>query len=87
MALCFRIQVVSFERIERRLPMLEVAVHYCQPDLAILDGVRDQVADINDGITVQDCIERLMAHGASCSYRSDQETGDDSDDKICNFPL
>lgn len=43
-----------------RLPMLEAAVHHYQPDLVVLDGIRDLVADINDGIVAQDCIERLM---------------------------
>lgn len=33
--------------------------HY-KPDLVILDGVRDLVADINDGVVAQNCIERLM---------------------------
>lgn len=43
-----------------RLPMLEVAVRHYHPDLVILDGIRDLVADINDGVVAQDCIERLM---------------------------
>ena len=45
---------------DQRLPMLEVAVRHYRPDLVILDGVRDLVADINDGVVAQDCIERLM---------------------------
>ena len=45
---------------EQRLPMLEVAVRHYKPDLVILDGVRDLVADINDGVVAQNCIERLM---------------------------
>ena len=51
---------VRIDGYDKRLPMLEVAVHHYKPDLVILDGVRDLVADINDGITAQDCIERLM---------------------------
>ena len=43
-----------------RLPMLEAAVSHYQPDLVVLDGIRDLVADINDGVVAQDCIERLM---------------------------
>ena len=43
-----------------RLPMLEAAVSHYHPDLVILDGIRDLVADINDGVVAQDCIERLM---------------------------
>ena len=47
-----------------RLPMFEAAVHHYHPDLVVLDGIRDLVADINDGVVAQDCIERLM-HVAS----------------------
>ena len=91
MALSFRSQVLSVERIEpkeiipmtgiaedqfpmdrfdifnvraegydQRLPMLETAVRHYHPDLVILDGIRDLVADINDGIVAQACLERLM---------------------------
>ena len=45
---------------DERLPMLESAVRHYHPDLVILDGIRDLVADINDGVVAQDCIERLM---------------------------
>ena len=43
-----------------RLPMLELAVRHYRPDLVIVDGIRDFVADINDGVVAQDTIERLM---------------------------
>jgi len=43
-----------------RLPMLEAAVERFKPDLVILDGIRDLVNDINDGVLAQDTIERLM---------------------------
>ena len=43
-----------------RLPMLEMAVRHYRPDLVVVDGIRDLVADINDGVTAQDTIERLM---------------------------
>ena len=43
-----------------RLPMLEMAVRQYRPDFVVVDGVRDLVADINDGVTAQDTIERLM---------------------------
>ena len=43
-----------------RLPSLEVAVRYRKPDLVILDGLRDLVSDINDGIIAQNVMERLM---------------------------
>ena len=43
-----------------RLPLLETAIKEYQPDLVILDGIRDLVNDINDGILSQQVIERLM---------------------------
>ena len=43
-----------------RLPMLETAIKEYHPDLVILDGIRDLVNDINDGILSQQVIERLM---------------------------
>ncbi len=46
--------------VDERLPMLEAAVSHYRPDLVVLDGIRDLVADINDGVVAQDCIERLM---------------------------
>jgi hypothetical protein len=49
-----------------RLPMLEVAVNHYHPDLVILDGIRDLITDINDGVVAQDCLERLM-HLASAN--------------------
>ena len=56
----FDIFNVRAEGYDQRLPMLEAAVRHYHPDLVILDGIRDLVADINDGIIAQDCIERLM---------------------------
>ena len=46
--------------VTERLPSLEVAVRYRKPDLVILDGLRDLVSDINDGIIAQNVMERLM---------------------------
>ena len=43
-----------------RLPLLEEAIREYKPDLVILDGIRDLVNDINDGIMSQKVIERLM---------------------------
>ena len=43
-----------------RMPLLEEAILEYKPDLVILDGVRDLVNDINDGILSQQVIERLM---------------------------
>ena len=56
----FDIFNVRAEDHDQRLPMLEVAVRHYHPDMVILDGIRDLVADINDGVVAQDCIERLM---------------------------
>lgn len=45
---------------QERLPMLEAALCEYKPDLVILDGIRDLVSDINDGVMAQNVIERLM---------------------------
>ena len=52
---------------EERLRLFEAAVRKYQPDLVLLDGVRDLLADINDGVKAQEIVERLM--------RLAQETG------------
>ena len=64
----FDIFNVRAEDVDQRLPMLEVAVRQYHPDLVIVDGIRDLVADINDGVVAQNCIERLMrlASGERC---------------------
>ena len=53
---------------EERLRLFETAVHKYLPDLVLLDGVRDLLADINDGVKAQEIIERLMklAQETSC---------------------
>ncbi len=56
----FDIFNVRAEGYDQRLPMLEAAVRHYHPDLVILDGIRDLVADINDGVVAQECLERLM---------------------------
>ncbi|MGN0874721.1 MAG: AAA family ATPase [Akkermansia sp.] len=45
---------------QERLPLLEAAMKTYEPDLVVLDGIRDLVSDINDGVMAQDVIERLM---------------------------
>ena len=40
---------VRGEMYAERLPLLEMAVRHYRPDLVIVDGIRDFVADINDG--------------------------------------
>ena len=56
----FQIFNVRGESYSDRLKMLEVAVPRYKPDLVILDGIRDLVADINDGVVAQDVVERLV---------------------------
>lgn len=56
----FHIFNVRADLWQERLPLLEVAMRRFQPDLVILDGIRDLVNDINDGVMAQDVIERLM---------------------------
>ena len=46
----FDIFNVRAEGYDQRLPMLEAAVRHYHPDLVILDGIRDLVADINAGL-------------------------------------
>ena len=45
---------------QERLPLLETAIRKYTPDLVIVDGIRDLVNDINDGVMSQEVIERLM---------------------------
>ena len=45
---------------EERMRLFEVAVRRYRPDLVLLDGVRDLLADINDGVKAQEIVERLM---------------------------
>lgn len=52
---------------QERLPLLEAAIGRFQPDLVILDGIRDLTDDINDGVKAQQIIERLM-HMASTRH-------------------
>lgn len=54
---------------EERLRLFDAAVRHYQPDLVLLDGVRDLLADINDGIKAQEIVEHLMqlAQTTACS--------------------
>ena len=45
---------------QQRRQLLGVAVDYCKPDLVIVDGIRDLVNDINDGVLAQEVMEELM---------------------------
>lgn len=43
-----------------RLKLFATAIDYLQPDLVVLDGVRDLISDINDGVEAQRITEQLM---------------------------
>ena len=45
---------------KQRRHLLAVAISQYQPDLVIIDGIRDLVDDINDGVLAQEVMEELM---------------------------
>ena len=53
----FNVRAVEWKL--RRTLLLE-AVKRCKPDLVIVDGIRDLVNDINDGVLAQEVMEELM---------------------------
>ena len=53
----FNVRGVAWK--ERR-DLLREAVTRCRPDLVIVDGIRDLVNDINDGVLAQEVMEELM---------------------------
>ena len=53
----FNVRAVPWK--ERR-DLLREAVTRCKPDLVIVDGIRDLVNDINDGVLAQEVMEELM---------------------------
>ena len=53
----FNVRGVAWK--ERR-DLLREAVTRCKPDLVIVDGIRDLVNDINDGVLAQEVMEELM---------------------------
>ena len=53
----FNVRAVPWK--ERR-DLLREAVTRCEPDLVIVDGIRDLVNDINDGVLAQEVMEELM---------------------------
>ena len=61
----FNVRAVEW-RLRRSL--LIDAVNMCKPDLVIVDGIRDLVNDINDGVLAQDVMEELLhlATAAEC---------------------
>ena len=64
----FHIFNVRQDMWRERLPLLEAAIERFKPDLVIVDGIRDLINDINDGVLAQDTVERLMhlASGQHC---------------------
>ena len=61
----FNVRAVEWKR---RRSLLYEAVGMCGPDLVIVDGIRDLVNDINDGVLAQEVMEELMqlASSAEC---------------------
>ena len=53
----FNVRAVEWKH--RRLLLVE-AVNMCKPDLVIVDGIRDLVNDINDGVLAQEVMEELL---------------------------
>jgi len=45
--------------LKERRDLLRAAVTRCKPDLVIVDGIRDLVDDINDGVLAQEVMEEL----------------------------
>lgn len=45
---------------EERMRLFKTAVRKYRPALVVLDGVRDLLADINDGVRAQEVVEELM---------------------------
>ncbi len=50
-----------------RRKMLAEAVRRCHPDIAIVDGIRDLVNDINDGVLAQEVMEELLQLATECN--------------------
>lgn len=65
---CFDVFNVRCLPCAERLRLFETAVLKYRPDLVVLDGVRDLLADINDGVKAQELMEHLMrlAQEADC---------------------
>ena len=53
----FNVRAVEWKQ---RRSLLTEAVRRCRPDLVIVDGIRDLVNDINDGVLAQEVMEELM---------------------------
>ena len=53
----FNVRAVEWKQ---RRALLKEAITRCRPDLVIVDGIRDLVNDINDGVLAQEVMEELM---------------------------
>ena len=53
----FNVRAVEWKQ---RRSLLKEAITRCKPDLVIVDGIRDLVNDINDGVLAQEVMEELM---------------------------
>ena len=53
----FNVRAVEWKQ---RRALLKEAVVHCQPDLVIVDGIRDLVNDINDWVLAQEVMEELL---------------------------
>ena len=53
----FNVRAVEWKQ---RRALLKEAVVHCRPDLVIVDGIRDLVNDINDGVLAQEVMEELL---------------------------
>ena len=53
----FNVRCVEWKQ---RRALLTEAVRRCKPDLVIVDGIRDLVNDINDGVLAQEVMEELL---------------------------
>ena len=51
---------------DERMKLFEKAVSKYRPDLVVLDGVRDLIADINDGVKALETVEKLMKLAQEC---------------------
>ena len=45
---------------QERLPLVEAAIGQYRPDLVVIDGIRDLINDINDGVLAQEVMEELL---------------------------
>ena len=46
---------------EKRMELMALAINTVKPDLAVIDGIKDMITDINDAVQATLVMERLMA--------------------------